>query len=64
MWSYVGRKSQERWLWHAIDHKTGKVLAYTDSLGTYKRCLTPENHVVSKYNMQRIENKCDVKASK
>ena len=83
MWSYVGNKSQERWLWHAIDHKTGQVLAYTfglrkdevflklkallspfgitrfytDALGTYKRCLTPETHVVSKYNMQRIENK-------
>ena len=26
MWSYVGRKSQERWLWHAIDHKTGQVV--------------------------------------
>ena len=30
---------------------------YTDALGTYKRCLTPGTHVVSKYNMQRIEKK-------
>ncbi|MEP1078520.1 IS1 family transposase [Leptolyngbya sp. PL-A3] len=28
MWSFVGRKKQERWLWHAIDHQTGKILAY------------------------------------
>ena len=28
MWSYVGRKKEPRWLWHAIDHQTGKVLAY------------------------------------
>jgi insertion element IS1 protein InsB len=28
MWSYVARKSNLRWLWHAIDHHTEKVLAY------------------------------------
>ena len=28
MWSYVGKKSNLRWLWHAIDHRSGKVLAY------------------------------------
>lgn len=28
MWSYVGKKDNPRWLWHAIDHHTGKVLAY------------------------------------
>ena len=28
MWSYVGSKQQQRWLWHAIDHATGAVLAY------------------------------------
>ena len=27
MWSYVGKKANPRWLWHAIDHHTGKVLA-------------------------------------
>jgi len=27
MWSYVGQKNAQRWLWHAIDHHTGKVLA-------------------------------------
>lgn len=28
MWSFVGKKKQERWLWHAINHESGKVLAY------------------------------------
>ena len=28
MWSFVGKKKNQRWLWHAIDHNTGKVLAY------------------------------------
>lgn len=28
MWSFVGNKSNQRWLWHAIDHRTGKILAY------------------------------------
>jgi insertion element IS1 protein InsB len=28
MWSFVGNKKAPRWLWHAIDHCTGTVLAY------------------------------------
>jgi insertion element IS1 protein InsB len=28
MWSFVGKKKNQRWLWHAIDKATGKVLAY------------------------------------
>lgn len=32
MWSYVGKKDEQRWLWHAIDHESGQVLAYV--LGT------------------------------
>jgi hypothetical protein len=28
MWSVVEKKSHQRWLWHAIDHQTGVVLAY------------------------------------
>ena len=27
-WSYVGKKSEQRWLWYAIDHATKVVLAY------------------------------------
>ena len=28
MWSYVGKKAEPRWLWHAIDYHSGTVLAY------------------------------------
>jgi len=28
MWSFVGKKKEPRWLWHALDHHTGQVLAY------------------------------------
>ena len=28
MWSFVQRKKAQRWLWHAIDHRSGQVLAY------------------------------------
>jgi insertion element IS1 protein InsB len=34
MWSFVGAKGTARWLWHAIDHHTGRVLAYV--VGTRK----------------------------
>ncbi len=27
-WSYVREKSNQRWLWHAVDHATNTVLAY------------------------------------
>ena len=28
LWSYVRSKAHPRWLWHAFDHPTGKVLVY------------------------------------
>ena len=28
MWTYVGKKDAQRWLWHAIDHSSGTVSAY------------------------------------
>jgi insertion element IS1 protein InsB len=28
MWSFIQKKKEQRWLWHAVDHLTGKVLAY------------------------------------
>jgi len=34
MWSFVGAKAVAQWLWHAIDHHTGRVLAYV--VGTRK----------------------------
>jgi insertion element IS1 protein InsB len=27
MWSFVGKKTPQPWLWHAMDHRTGVVLA-------------------------------------
>src|SRR5713101_4534200 len=27
-WSYVGKKAEPRWLWHAMAHHSGPVLAY------------------------------------
>lgn len=27
-WSYVGGKSNQRWLWYAVDHTTNTILAY------------------------------------
>jgi len=29
MWSFWGKKKNQIWLWHAIDHETGDILAYT-----------------------------------
>jgi len=37
MWSFVGAKARERWLWHALDHPTGRVLAYV--VGTRKDAM-------------------------
>jgi insertion element IS1 protein InsB len=34
MWSFVGAKTTEQWLWQALDHRTGRVLAYV--VGTRK----------------------------
>jgi insertion element IS1 protein InsB len=28
MWSFVGSKKQPRWLWGALDHQTGHMMAY------------------------------------
>jgi insertion element IS1 protein InsB len=28
MWSFMGQKERQRWLWHAIDHVSGMVFAY------------------------------------
>jgi insertion element IS1 protein InsB len=29
MWSFIGSKKQPRWLWEALDHQTGRIVAYT-----------------------------------
>ncbi|WP_143814635.1 IS1 family transposase [Magnetofaba australis] len=28
MWSYVDSKANPRWIWHAIERQSGRVLAY------------------------------------
>jgi len=28
MWSFIQSKKNQRWLWHAVDHRTGQILAY------------------------------------
>ena len=48
-WSYVGNKSNQRWLWHAVDHDTNTVLAYVlgrrkdDVFKQLKTLLAPFN---------------------
>ena len=27
-WSFVGKKSNQRWIWYAVDHATNRILAY------------------------------------
>jgi len=34
MWSFVGAKANPRWLWHALDHRTGNVLGMSLAAGT------------------------------
>jgi insertion element IS1 protein InsB len=47
MWSVVGNKTPQRWLWHASDHRTGVMLAYgfgsrqDDVLVQLKQLWTP-----------------------
>ena len=47
MWRFVQSKRQQRWLWHAIDHPSGEVLAYVlaphedSALSTLMELLTP-----------------------
>ena len=40
LWSFVGKKVNQRWLWLAIDYNTGEVLAYTLGKGTGKIFLS------------------------
>ena len=39
MWSFVGKKKAPRWLWHALDHHSGKVLAYVFGRRKYEVLL-------------------------
>ena len=37
-WSYVGKKSEQRWTWYAIDHEQGIVLAHHNGKRTDAAC--------------------------
>ena len=47
MWSFVFSKENQRWLWLALDHQTGRILAYTfgrrkdDVFRTFQVMLKP-----------------------
>lgn len=52
MWSFVQKKSKQRWLWHAIDHHTGEILAYV--LGRRKDEVFKElKSLLKPFNIQR-----------
>ena len=50
MWSFVGGKKHPRWLWEALDHRTGRIVAYTfgrredQALLKLKALLEPLGH--------------------
>ena len=39
MWSIVSSKKNPRWLWHAIDRRTGQVLAYVFGRPSKTKCF-------------------------
>ena len=47
MWSFVGNKAKQRWLWHAIDHATGKVLAYVFGTSFRRSLSTTKSTTIS-----------------
>ena len=42
MWSFVHDKSQQYWLWWAVDHRTGKPLAYCFGTREHQHLKRPE----------------------
>jgi len=53
MWSFYHDKSHQIWLWHAIDHQTGVVLAYT--FGTRKHEVLDELLALLKpFNIHKV----------
>lgn len=53
MWSFVQSKQHQRWLWHAIDHQTGKVLA--DVLASHEDAALKQLHtLLAPFSMGRF----------
>ena len=48
MWSFVNSKKEQRWLWHAINHDTGEILAYVLSGHKDEAFLTGQCEVLGK----------------
>ncbi len=56
-WSYVGNKGEQRWLWHAIDHATGAVLAYV--FGRRKEAVfLALKHLLEPFGITRYYTDC------
>jgi hypothetical protein len=36
-WSFVGNKSNQRWIWYAIEHSTNIILAYVFGISSISR---------------------------
>ena len=53
MWSYVGNKNNQYWLWWAIDHKTGQVLGYTFGTRQYSN-LTNLLDILKPINISKV----------
>ena len=69
-WSFVEKKSNQRWICYAVEHLTNTILAYIFGkrkdvvfkklkycLGVYDRHVASNNHEVGKRNTQKIERK-------
>ena len=53
MWSYYHDKKHQVWLWHAIDHNTGEILAYT--FGTQEdKVLKELMELLLEYNISKF----------
>lgn len=56
MQSFVGKKENQRWLWHAIDHCTGEILAYV--LGSrLAGSVSETKEIIRAFRNQKIFNR-------
>jgi insertion element IS1 protein InsB len=53
MWSCVGSKKQPRWLWEALDHQTGRIVAYTFDRRT-DRALVKLKALLAPFGIRRF----------
>jgi insertion element IS1 protein InsB len=53
MWSFVGSKQHPRWLWEALDHQTGRIVAYTFGRRT-DRALVKLKGLLAPFGIRRF----------